>query len=501
MAIAKTKLVNISADLEKMDRVLGRFVELDCIHPVASSQIVDRVHGLTAFTGENPCTQVLTEISEIELTFDFPIKDTTIDEVQETLESMRSFVSGVHSKLVTMTVQKKNELELVHKYQDALIQIQNIESLDISLDDVFSCDYISSRVGRLPTDSVEKLRFYRNRPFIFKSFSMDRNYSWCMYFTTSEFEREVDNIFSSLFFERIHIPDFVHGTPEAAEVNLENEIEFATSQMERTKVQIYTYLNEVEDRLIQTKAGLKLLEKVYEAKQYVVGMGGKFTITGFIEPTDEAILREKFHDIPGVEISIRPASSDMRLKPPTKLKEGWFSRPFTFFVEMYGLPSYGDIDPTPFVAISYSLLFGILFGDFGQGLLLSLIGWLFARKGMKLGQVGLRIGLSSAFFGLLFGSLFGNEEILASLYTKIGITFLPIHVMNADFTMTLLLLAISLGALLIITSLSINIYLQYKKKKYVEMVLSHNGFAGLLFYLYFLGGLLLKLVFTINIFT
>ncbi|MGE0003891.1 MAG: V-type ATPase 116kDa subunit family protein, partial [Candidatus Izemoplasmatales bacterium] len=49
--------------------------------------------------------------------------------------------------------------------------------------------------------------------------------------------------------------------------------------------------------------------------------------------------------------------------------------------------------------------------------------------------------------------------------------------------------------------LSINIYLQYKKKKYVEMVLSHNGFAGLLFYLYFLGGLLLKLVFTINIFT
>ena len=43
---------------------------------------------------------------------------------------------------------------------------------------------------------------------------------------------------------------------------------------------------------------------------------------------------------------------DRRITPPTKLKNGWFSRPFGMFVEMYGLPGYNEMDPTPFVAIT-----------------------------------------------------------------------------------------------------------------------------------------------------
>jgi len=63
-----------------------------------------------------------------------------------------------------------------------------------------------------------------------------------------------------------------------------------------------------------------------------------------------------------------PPDSDKRLKPPTKLKNTWFSRPFGSFVEMYGVPGYFDIDPTPILAVTYSLLFGMMFGDLGQGI-------------------------------------------------------------------------------------------------------------------------------------
>ncbi|WRK52365.1 V-type ATPase 116kDa subunit family protein [Coprobacillaceae bacterium CR2/5/TPMF4] len=46
------------------------------------------------------------------------------------------------------------------------------------------------------------------------------------------------------------------------------------------------------------------------------------------------------------------------------------------FVEMYGVPKYNDADPTMLVALSYTLLFGIMFGDVGQGAILSIVGFI-----------------------------------------------------------------------------------------------------------------------------
>ncbi|MBU1145259.1 MAG: V-type ATP synthase subunit I [Firmicutes bacterium] len=502
MAIAKTKLVNITSYLEHLDKVLENFVELRCFHPISSNQIVGQVHGLTSFRSDNPCNIVLNELLEIEKEYEFDIPVIEIKTIDYTLEKMTSYVSTTHVTLKNLVSQKKDTIELIRKYQDALIQVHNIESLDISLDDVFSCDYVFARVGRLPTDSVEKLKFYRTRPFIFKSFTIDKNYSWCMYFTTNEFEREVDNIFSSLFFERIHIPDFVHGTPEAATVTLAKEIEVAQTQLEKIQTSINALLSDSGKDMATIKSELLYLNKIYEAKKYVVGLGDKFTITGFVQSKDVSTVKSKFSDIDDVEIEIRPANSDRRLKPPTKLKNGWFSRPFSMFVEMYGLPSYGDIDPTPFVAITYSLLFGIMFGDVGQGLLLVLIGFIFFKwKKLKLGEIGMRIGISSAFFGLLYGSVFGNEELLNPFYINVlKLSSKPIDVMSPDFTMNLLIAAVLLGSILIITSIALNLYSNLKKRKYIEFIFSHNGVAGLTFYLFIFGGLIVKLLYGISIF-
>ncbi|HSR03293.1 MAG TPA: V-type ATPase 116kDa subunit family protein, partial [Proteiniclasticum sp.] len=199
---------------------------------------------------------------------------------------------------------------------------------------------------------------------------------------------------------------------------------------------------------------------------------------------------------------VRPAHNDKRLTPPTKLKNGWFSEPFGMFVEMYGVANYKDIDPTPFVAITYTLLFGIMFGDVGQGLLLALLGWLVYKfKGMKLGAVGIRIGISSAFFGLLYGSVFGNEHLLDPFYINVlGLSGKPIHTMDPGFTMTLLLSAIAIGSVLIITTIGINIYINYKRNHIVEMFLSHNGVAGIILYTFVMAGAGLMLGGIINLF-
>jgi len=215
-----------------------------------------------------------------------------------------------------------------------------------------------------------------------------------------------------------------------------------------------------------------------------LGLGGRFEITGFMPENKVGQLKSKFATIAGVKIEILPATTDNRLTPPTKLKNGWFSHPFGMFVEMYGVPKYEDIDPTPFVAFTYTLLFGIMFGDVGQGIVLAILGYVaFKFKKLRLGLVGVRIGISSAIFGLLYGSVFGNEHLLDPFYINVlGLEGKPIHTMDPNFTMTLLVAAIAIGSVLILSTIAINVYVHYKHKHYAEMVLSHNGIAGIVFY-------------------
>lgn len=488
MAIAKLKLLKINSNITNLDQVLERFVSLHCVHPVQANQFVERVKGLTALNTTNPCNLIYKEILDLERENEFSIPEVAIYKMDYTLEKMQEYVSTTHENLRELTQYKKEIVTLINKYKNALIQVKNIEQLDISLDDLFSCEYINSRVGRMPNDSILKLKYYENKPFIFEEFHEEKNYTWCMYLSTNKFEKEVDNIFSSLFFERIHIPDFVHGTPESAQESLKMEIDVAEQNLKNIEAEIAAIIKVNINKLSTIKGELIFLNMIYDAKKYVVGLGDKISITGFVQNKDVKRVEEKFKDLEGVEVEFMPPDSDKRLTPPTKLKNSWFAKPFGSFVEMYGLPGYFDIDPTPVVAITYSLLFGMMFGDLGHGLVLALFGFLLYKKTKgALAAIAVRIGLVSALFGLLYGSFFGNEEILTPLFTNVlGFNDKLIHIMDPEFTMTLLISTVALGSIIIVSSMILNMIINIRKKNHAELFFSHNGVAGLMFYLYVL---------------
>ena len=104
-------------------------------------------------------------------------------------------------------------------------------------------------------------------------------------------------------------------------------------------------------------------------------------------------------------------------EPPTKLENPKIFKPFEMFVGMYGLPSHDEIDPTLFVGITYSFIFGVMFGDVGQGLLLVIVGALIYHfKKLPLAGIIATAGVFSTIFGFMFGSVFGFEDIIEPLW-------------------------------------------------------------------------------------
>ena len=168
-------------------------------------------------------------------------------------------------------------------------------------------------------------------------------------------------------------------------------------------------------------------------------------------------------------------------EPPTKLKNPKLFKPFEMFTRMYGLPAHDEMDPTMFIALTYTFIFGAMFGDVGQGLCLFVLGGLLYKvKKMDLAGIISIAGLFSTFFGFMFGSFFGFEDVIEAkwLHPSAAMTDLPfIGQLNTVFV-----IAVAFGMALNLVVMIFNVINAAKQHDLENMLFSHNGIAGIVFY-------------------
>ena len=315
------KLFRITGDYDDLDSTLEQFIKIQCIYAIKSSEFKELTHGLFPVSTDNPWENILQEIKDLENEVNIKIPVTDKHTIDYSLKSIREYVRTTHEDLHKLVEHQKETEQLTRQYQDALTQVNNIIDLDISLDDIFSCEYINARFGKLPVESVDILKLYDKKPIIFELFKKEKNYYWCMYLTTNKYEKEIDNIFSSLYFDRVFIPDFIHGTPESAQETLKTEIEVAKKNLEEIKTKVETAFKENLDKLSETKSELIFLTRLYDARKYAISLGDKFNITGFIHESNVDELTKLMEREEGIGVSIMPGDIDKRLKPPKKWRK------------------------------------------------------------------------------------------------------------------------------------------------------------------------------------
>ena len=408
------------------------------------------------------------------------------------------------SEIRQLTEQKQLLLAAKERGSGALEQLSHMENLSVSLDDIFASKYLQVRFGRLPSDSYQKLKYYDDRLFFFQPLSEEGEFVWGFCFTDKIHVAEVDEILSSLFFERVWIPEYVHGVPGQTFEHLRGAVEEADRELEATDALIRETIDQNYDMCSILYATLQYLSRSFELRRHVSIHDSSFILVGFVPEKETAGLEKKLRELdPDLTVEISAHDSDKRFQAPTKLKNNFIVKPFEMFVDMYGTPAYNETDPTSFLAWTYILLFGIMFGDLGQGLVIAGLGLFLDRvKKMNFGKILERIGLSAAVFGLVYGSVFGLEHLLDPFYINVlGLPGKPVEVMDGETINTLLLAAIALGVGLIVMAMIINVFTGLRNRDWEKALFSNNGVAGLVFYGAVLAGLVSMLTGGPNLFT
>ena len=494
-------LVNLHSPVERLDEVLAACSELGCFHPEPVASMLRGSKSMVALAEDNPYAARLQNISAIAAGAGIEprYQAGTSGEPDET------FLQAFETRVRELSEERRELTGKLEQQENALKHLVHIDDMNVSLDELFASKFVKVRFGRLPADSRPKLRYYENEIFFFHEFDFDGDYYWGFYLTTEEFEAVVDNIFASLFFERIFIPDYAHGTPRIAIADIQEGMDRERAQIAALDKQRAAYIETHRAEFDRAYSQLYYLSRTHEIRKYVAisndGERQTFHMVGFVPRREQARFAARLGEYREVTVNFMPPEADERFTAPTRLRNNAAVRPFEMFVTMYGLPSQRDIDPTPFVAITYSLLFGAMFGDLGQGLAVSLLGLLLLKwKGMPLGGIMSRIGLVSAAFGLLYGSVFGSETALDPLYHALGMEGAPIHVMDGATINQILIAAVAAGAGILLISIVINIVQGLRQRDLARAVFDANGIAGLVLYAAVLIGLVCEMLLDIRVF-
>ena len=280
---------------------------------------------------------------------------------------------------------------------------------------------------------------------------------------------------------------------EAPSVELEKNLK-AQQAVVDAKKKVLEDLQEEKDllRKLQLSAEVTYNELQKEqAKNELVNGQHVFVLQGWL--TTKAVddvevqLKEKLGEGEYVFLPLEIAEEEYE-EVPTVLENNAFLQPFENLTEMYGLPKYGELDPTPYTAPFYLVFFGMMAADLGYGALL----WLGTFIMLKFFHFDKGMNRNLKFFhllsypvmiwGIIFGSAFGAD-----------LPFQPLS-LSKDL-ITIMILSIIFGVIQIMVGLSLGAYSNLKKKAYVDAYTSHLGWLAIItgIILYVLGSMVLNI--------
>ncbi len=310
------------------------------------------------------------------------------------------------------------------RVQSAYDEAKSFANLKVNFSELDHLSFLSLRVGKIDPNNFDELKFAVDERAVIIPLGDDK--SKILAASSKKARFSLDSELKNFGFVPLEIPEQFKGVPDGVLEGLKKQIDetekLYKSLEEEKRNMALTHTEILQNLLAKFSIGAKItdVQNGLESTSLVC------RITGWIPESYSHDMMKELDKLTEGRTAIKiyqprevPAVINGTEQVPVRLKHGKLIGAFERMIFSYGSPVYGAIDPTPFVALFFTVLFGIMFGDAGQGLVFRLLGILMAVKVVKVGgwnkfaPIFIAIGCSSMIMGLLNGEFFGNETLLA----------------------------------------------------------------------------------------
>lgn len=482
--IVKMKFLSITGPKNDIDRVTDLYLSKYEIQLENALSELKTVDNLQPFVEINPYKDALEKANQF---VSYLPEQTAGQDVPLSMEELFQTIRTANQSYMELKEKEQHLKEERDALREKLKAIEPFSGLECNIHDVIQYQYIRFRFGRVALSYYHKVEKYVSEDLnvIFLEGGRDSSYVYGVYFAARSESERIDAILKSLHFERIFLPDEYNTTAADACYTLEKSIHSIEKKINHIDQDISSIFSKSSDKLLSAQKRLEALAKNFDIRKLAACVEDThdnfFILCGWMSEEDIASFLEEVKLDPNLFVVVEDDHETYFGEPPTKLKNPKIFKPFEMFIRMYGLPAHNEMDPTIFVALTYTFIFGAMFGDVGQGLCLAIGGGLLYKwKKIDLAGVISIAGIFSTFFGFMFGSVFGFENIIEAKWLH------PIsHMTNLPFVgqlNTVFIVAIAFGMGIIILSMILQIINSIRAKDLENTWFSSNGVAGLIFY-------------------
>ncbi|MBO0472558.1 V-type ATP synthase subunit I [Enterococcus ureasiticus] len=358
------------------------------------------------------------------------------------------------------------------QYLDIIPKNNSLESTDILLGSISSANQTDFLADLEKVSSIYVEEIYHSQNHVYYSLIYLKSQS-----------ADLNGVTARYSFNQFDYPYDI--LPKEAYQKNKEELASLVKDEKQVKVSLSSYRDHLEELYLAEEMTYAYIYRE-EAKKHLLNTSYFFIVQGWIPVDEKQDLTSALQDrLPQEEVYItfdQPTNDEIQVDIPVKLKNNSLVAPFEMLTEMYSLPKYDEIDPTPIMTPFYMVFFGMMVADIGYGLLM-LFGALLALKllvlprGMKrFADFFLILSFPTIIWGFIYGSFFGAA--LPEVVFGIHLPF-PILSTTEDVN-TILILSVIFGFIQMLTGLMVNGIELTKRKRYLDSISESFAWQGLL---------------------
>lgn len=483
MAVMKMVALTMIGPQSEMEPVARRMVLTGGFQPLPLDILInDRsLRSKITTETENPYDELLVKSSTV-----WKVAGEMIPEPQPvtitkdfTLSRARMLVDQTSKKLQVWEQRRRALVEEEELLRAAKLFVEALKGTEFGPGELASGRFAKTFFGYLSNENYERLmESGEEAPIAVNGLTSINGNTWILVITVPGYEESTKKLLEAVYFKEFSLEEI------ASQLSGDDPLALVEKRILNRQTAIRGLAKAAKDMLRTHRGDFELLysqlytmQRVYDICKGRGEISGMFVLSGWIPADTYAEISKTLTSEAPMTTLMVEETKDIKytgIRIPTKLKNNVIFRSFQDIVAMYSLPSYGEIDPSPIVAISFILFFGFMFGDVGHGLMIFLGSMLMVKRGImrrSLGQVMKMASISSIFFGLMYGSIFGVEGVIPEFWLN------PMHDVN-----TLLAVSIGLGVFMISLGLILNMIRQYRAKDFGRLLFDGQGLAGLAMY-------------------